>query len=102
MHLSLIIKTVILRKTTMFKFIIPIIIIIIGLPQCSTLLTKKDYNPSTKSLENWNIQGAVRKLPLGEKNSFITTMEKTYLNLLAGKAEIDDLVKYSRKIDNRI
>ncbi len=77
-------------------------LIILYALQCSTLLTKKDYHYSEKYLKEWNIQGAIDALPDGESGGFITTMEKTYLNLLAGKPEIDQLITYANRIDNQI
>ncbi|MCU0822163.1 MAG: hypothetical protein MUC95_06790 [Spirochaetes bacterium] len=79
-----------------------LIFIIININSCKTLLTKTDYSLSTKSLKDWEIKGAIERFPAGEKGSFITTMEKTYLNLLSGNPDIDDLIKYADDIDNQV
>jgi ankyrin repeat protein len=81
---------------------VTIFILIISLAHCSSLLVKKDYEPGNKAMENWDIRKALDEFPKGERGGFITTMEKTYLNLLSGKPEIDELANYSRKIDNQI
>ncbi len=86
----------------MCRIVIISIIICLSLIQCSSLLTKKDYEPSMRSMENWDIQNALKELPQGEKGGFITLMEKTYLNLLAGKPDIEELADYSKKIDNQV
>ncbi|MBN2039465.1 MAG: hypothetical protein JW864_05455 [Spirochaetes bacterium] len=86
----------------MFKFKILIIVVLIGSVNCSTLLTRKDYSASVKAHNEWDIQGAIKYFPKGEKGSFITTMEKTYLKLLSGDSDIDALIAYSSSIDNQI
>jgi hypothetical protein len=69
---------------------------------CSSLNTKADYRDTRTFLENASISDAVHALPLKEGRSFITIMEKTYLNLLQGKPEIDELYTYSHRIDNQV
>lgn len=71
--------------------------------QCSTTLsTKQDYTNSRLSLETGKKSNALENLPKEEGNSFIYDMEKAYLNLIQGKPEIDELIDYARKIEQRI
>ncbi|MFH0974248.1 MAG: ankyrin repeat domain-containing protein [Spirochaetota bacterium] len=79
-----------------------ILILIAGMTQCSTLLTKKDYAVSVSDLKQWDIQKTIKHFPEGEKNKLITEMEKAYLNLLCGKPGIDGLIAYAKKADNQI
>ncbi len=84
-------------------FILSFLIIYFNFLNCSTVLHKKsDYNISSENLLKNNLEDAVLSLPNIEKSSFITIIEKTYLNLLSGKAEIKELIKYQKKIENRI
>ncbi|MCC5813510.1 MAG: hypothetical protein JJT78_02035 [Leptospira sp.] len=45
---------------------------------------------------------ALELFPKGEKDSFITTMEKTYLKLLQGEVDIDRLKYYEKYFESRI
>ena len=45
---------------------------------------------------------AVKLLPNSEGTTFIRSMETTYLQLIQGKPEIDGLIKYANKIENRL
>lgn len=89
------------RVKIMNRFII-LLVIIVNLSHCSTLLTKRDYSLSKKSLKEWDIEGAIERFPDGESGGFITTMEKTYLKLLSGNPDIDELIDYSHRIDNQV
>lgn len=71
-------------------------------PGCSTLNTKGTYYLSSSSLVTGDIENAIQSLPSGEGNTFITIMERTYLNLLKGNPEIDRLADYSMKIDKQV
>jgi len=88
------------------RIIVPIlclICVLTQLPQCSSrLLTRSDYAASTDHLKNNRIDDALRTLPKGEEGTFITIMERTYLNLLRGNPDIDELARYAKKIDNRV
>jgi len=86
----------------MKKIISLILIPAIILAGCSGLNTKKDYINSTSSLASDDINLALKTLPRGEGKTFITIMERTYLNLLAGEPEIDALAEYSRTIENQV
>jgi len=69
---------------------------------CSTLNTKNTYYFSSSSLASGDIDSAIQSLPDGEGDTFITIMERTYLNLLKGNPDIDKLAGYSGKIDKQI
>ena len=69
---------------------------------CSTLNTKSTYYFSSSSLISGDIDSAIESLPAGEGNTFITIMERTYLNLLKGNPDIDKLAGLSVQIDNQI
>lgn len=69
---------------------------------CSSLNTKNTYYFSSSSLVSGDIQSAIDSLPSGEGDTFVTIMERTYLNLLTGNPDIDKLAAYSLKIDNQI
>ncbi len=86
----------------MFRSRLFIFILLIFISHCSSLLEKRDYYYSEKHLREWDINGTLDAFPRGESGSFITTMEKTYLNLLAGNPDIDDLISYAEKLDNQI
>jgi len=84
-------------------YILSFFLIFLNLFNCSTVLHKKsDYNRTREYLLNNNPGEAVLNLPSLEKSSFITVVEKTYINLLSGKAEIKELISYQRKIESRI
>ncbi|MCP5500134.1 MAG: hypothetical protein H7A25_09545 [Leptospiraceae bacterium] len=66
-------------------------------------LKKDDYYQSYNALENNQAQKALQKLPKStERNTFITSMEKTYLSLISGKPDIEDLINYSKDLDERV
>lgn len=70
---------------------------------CSTtLLQKEDYAFTRSALEEKDLPKAVQNFPSGEENSFITSMEKAYLNLIQGKPEIKELIQYAEKIEKRV
>ncbi len=74
------------------------------LSACSgpTLLTRHDYEPSRQALSNADIKRAIDDLPRGEKGGFITTMERTYLELLQGRPSIEPLAALAAKIDDLV
>lgn len=85
------------------KKIISIILILSLLNiSCSSLNTKSTYTFSTTSLASGDIDSALLSLPNGEGKTFISIMEKTYLNLLKGNPDINTLAAYSHKIDNQV
>ena len=69
---------------------------------CSTLNTKNSYNLSSSSLVTGDIDSAINALPDGEGDSFISLMERCYLNLLKGNPDIDNLSRFADKIDKQI
>jgi hypothetical protein len=69
---------------------------------CTTLNTKNSYNLSSASLVSGDINSAIKSLPDGEGDTFISLMERTYLNLLTGNPEIDKLASYAYKIDMQV
>jgi hypothetical protein len=70
---------------------------------CSqTLLTKPDYRPSLVALADGHPDEARKVFPKGEDKTFITTEEKTYLDLLQGRADLAALSKYRDLADTRI
>jgi len=69
---------------------------------CSTLNTKSTYYFPSSSLISGDIDSAIQSLPTGEGDTFITIMERTYLNLLKGNPDIGKLADYSVLIDNQI
>jgi hypothetical protein len=66
------------------------------------LLTQKDYRAARSALEGNDLEGARVNLPRGEQGGFITTMEKTYLALLQGRPEIDDLAKQAAALEDQV
>jgi hypothetical protein len=68
----------------------------------TTLLTRQDYQFTRTALEKKDTASALRLFPDGEQNGFITSMEKAYLNLIQGKPEIDQLIRYAEKIEKRV
>ncbi len=73
------------------------------LVQCSAhLLTRLDYDAARTHHERGNPGMALETFPEGESGSFITVMEKTYLSLLSGKADIGKLERYAKKVDDRV
>lgn len=81
----------------------PVLVLILILMNCaSPLLKKEDYNLSISAFQKKGPTSALETFPEGEKGSFITTMEKTYLSLLSGKPEIDELIRYSNILDDRV
>lgn len=87
------------------KVLIAAGLFVAGLLYCgcsSRLLTKNDYRVSVEYLKMGNPQYALHMYPKGEEHTFITIMERTYLNLLSGNPDINELQRYSKKIENRV
>ena len=66
------------------------------------LLTQQDYRAARSALEGNDLQGARVNLPRGERGGFITTMEKTYLALLQGRPEIDELARQAALLEDQV
>lgn len=86
----------------MKKLISVILVAVLLNLNCSSLNTKSSYYLSTSSLSKDDIDSAINSLPGGEGDTFITIMERTYLNLLKGNPDIDTLASYSDKIDRQV
>ncbi len=85
------------------KKIISLILILSMLNiSCSSLNTKSTYYFSSSSLISADIDSAIKSLPDGEGKTFITIMERTYLNLLKGNPDIENLSDYAINIDKQI
>jgi len=69
--------------------------------QCSSFNKKNDYRRSLGALKSGNITRAIQLLPHKEKG-FIVVLEETYLNLLRGEADIDQLISLSHQVDKRV
>lgn len=67
-----------------------------------SFLKKKDYLPSLRRFSQGDPDGALAKFPKGERDTFITNMEKAYLSLVQGRPEIASLEKYEDKIESRL
>lgn len=74
------------------------------LPSCSTgaLLTRENYRRSVEALREGDATKALQLFPEGEGRTFIPLLEKTYLNLIQGRPEIDELQAYAVKIEERV
>ncbi|MBE7412891.1 MAG: hypothetical protein L6Q54_13835 [Leptospiraceae bacterium] len=80
------------------------ILFILFLVHCNstTLLTKQDYAVSKNLISSGEVLATLKYFPEHKEKDFITTMEKTYLQLLNGIPSIDELIKYSKKIETRL
>ncbi len=76
-------------------------LLLLGACSNNKLLTKRDYAPSLRSFALDNVEGARREFPKGEEGTFITTLEKAYLDLLRGDADLTDLKRYRDLADER-
>ncbi len=84
-------------------YLIGLFVIFLNTLNCTTVLHKKnDYILSSENLLNNNVTQALKNFPLKEKSSFITILEKTYLNLLNGNSDIKELINYQKKIESRV
>jgi hypothetical protein len=70
---------------------------------CATVYnTSDDYSVVYNHLVDEKPEEAIQNFPTGEKDSFIVTLEKTYLKLLANKIDIEELEWYEKKFENRV
>jgi hypothetical protein len=82
---------------------IPLLLIItISLQFCTSFNRKSDYQDSIRFLGQKKIDQALSAFPEKEGSSFITILERAYLNLLAGKPKIDELISLSQKTEKRL
>lgn len=78
------------------------VLLLAGCSQTS-LLTKEDYQKSQRAFVQGNADDAFLDFPRGaEQGAFITTMEKAYLNLIQGKAQIKALQQQADVLENRV
>ena len=69
----------------------------------TSLLTRQDYQKSQSQFLQGNADDAFLSFPRGAENGdFITTMEKSYLNLIQGKAQIAPLQKQVEILEDRV
>lgn len=67
------------------------------------LLSKQDYKKSQNQFMQGNSDDALLSLPRkAEAGDFITTMERTYLNLVQGKPQISQLQKQVKVLEDRV
>ena len=67
------------------------------------LLSKQDYQKSQAQFTQGNIDDAALSFPRhAEAGQFITTMEKTYLNLIQGKPQIKQLQQQVDILEDRV
>jgi hypothetical protein len=88
-----------LKIQNYFLFILGIVYI----TNCTSkeLLVKADYENSFYFHQLGKTKEALNAFPKGEGNAFITTLEKTYLNLLQGNSDIEGLAKQAKFIEKR-
>ena len=65
------------------------------------LLLKEDYESSLYLHQSGKTAEVLKEFPKGEVGAFITTLEKTYLNLLQGNSDIKALAKQAIFIEKR-
>jgi hypothetical protein len=69
----------------------------------TSLLTKQDYQKSQSQFIQGNTDDAALVFPRhSETDNFITTMEKSYLNLVQGKAQFKSLQQQVDVLENRV
>ncbi len=81
------------------------LVLLLLLAGCSqtSLLTKQDYQNSQRAFVQGNADDAFLEFPRrAEQGTFITTMEKAYLNLIQGKAQIKELQRQADVLENRV
>lgn len=70
---------------------------------CTTpLLTKQDYRDSVEGLRQGSAGEALAAFPQGEEGAFITSVERGYLGLLAGHADVAALRKHAAAVEHRL
>ena len=74
-----------------------------GCSSSNILLNKQDYQKSQTQFIQGNIDDALLSFPRhAEMGNFITTMEKSYLNLIQGKPQINQLQQQVEILENRV
>lgn len=78
-------------------------LLISGCSNTNILLSKQDYQKSQSQFLQGNADDALLNFPRHtEMGDFITTMEKTYLNLIQGKSQINQLQQQVEILENRV
>ena len=78
-------------------------LLITGCNSTNILLSKEDYQKSQSQFLQGNTDDALLNFPRhAEMGNFITTMEKTYLNLIQGKPQISQLQQQVEILENRV
>ena len=81
---------------------LPLLLLLAACSQTS-LLTKQDYQKSQQHFVRGNADEALLEFPSrAEQGTFITTVEKSYLNLIQGKAQIKDLQRQADVLEKRV
>ena len=88
-----------MQSPTLFLFLI---LLLSGCSQ-TALLSKQDYQKSQRLFMQGDADDALLNFPRGaETASFITTMEKAYLNLIQGKPQVEQLQRQVDMLENRV
>ncbi|HEY6094071.1 MAG TPA: hypothetical protein VIU93_03875 [Gallionellaceae bacterium] len=78
------------------------LLLLAGCSQTS-LLSKQDYQRSQQYFLKGDVDEALLNFPRGaEERTFITTMEKSYLNLIQGKPQIKALQQQADVLEDRV
>jgi hypothetical protein len=78
-------------------------LLLAGCSSTNILLSKQDYQKSQLQFLQGNTDEALLIFPRrAEAGNFITTMEKTYLNLIQGKPQISQLQQQVEILENRV
>ena len=85
-----------------FRGITLLILFVFTTGCAQSLLLKKDYHPSLQAHYQGQPATALHHFPTGEPDSFITTMEQTYLKLLQGNPDINALQSYADAVEDRV
>jgi len=92
-----------MRYPAAYKVIGILSLLLISACSQTSLLTKQDYQKSQSQFIQGNIDDAALVFPRhSETGNFITAMEKSYLNLVQGKALIKPLQQQVDVLENRV
>lgn len=92
-----------MRINALALFIFTAFLLITGCSSTNVLLNKQDYQKSQSQFLQGNADEALLNFPRhAEMGTFITTMEKTYLNLIQGKPQISQLQQQVEILENRV
>jgi hypothetical protein len=86
-----------------FRFLWPVVLLLVSACSQDRLLTKQDYQESQRYFMQGNAEEALFDFPRRTENGdFITTMEQGYLNLIQGKPQISRLQRQAEVLENRV